>query len=114
MKKLISTAAALLFLTLAIQLSGCNYGTSSTTTALPTPEPTIMPTPMPTPMVKIKELPVTLPLLDALFFVDRKFSERLKTDLLLTDEQIAQLRQTVRAETANLQVSEDEDAVGRT
>lgn len=114
MKKLISTAAALLFLTLAIQLSGCNYGTSSTTTALPTPEPTIMPTPMPTPMIKIKELPVTLPLLDALFFVDRKFSERLKTDLLLTDEQIAQLRQTVRAETANLQVSEDEDAVGRT
>lgn len=114
MKKLISTAATLLFLTLVIQFAGCNFGPSNPTTALPTPEPTVMPTPMPTPMVKIKELPVTLPLLDALFFVDRKFSERLKTDLLLTDEQISQLRQTVRAETANLQVSEDEDAIGRT
>jgi hypothetical protein len=65
-------------------------------------------------LVTIRELPITLPLLDALFFVDRRFSERLKSDLQLTDEQVAQLRQTVRTETSQLRESTVSDETGRT
>lgn len=66
--------------------------------------PTPLPTPAPTPtlLVKLKELPITLPMLDALFFVDRQFATVLKSQLQLTDEQVAQLRQTARLETLGL------------
>jgi len=85
----------------------------------PTPEvapkttPTATPNPTPTPVIAIKELPVTLPIIDALFFVDLKFAADLKTRLQLTDEQIAQLRQAAREETANLRES-DADAAPTT
>ncbi len=67
----------------------------------PTPLPT-PPLPTPTPLLKLKELPITLPLLDALFFVDRQFAAVLKSQLQLTDEQVTQLRQAARQETAGL------------
>jgi len=60
------------------------------------------PPPTPVSLIKRKELPITLPMLDALFFVDRQFSAELKTSLQLTDAQIAQLRQSARAETTGL------------
>ena len=80
----------------------------------PSPSPSATPVPTPTATVRIRELPITLPLLDALFFVDRRFPERLKTDLQLNDEQIAQIRQTVRTETSSMQASESGDEGGRT
>jgi lipoprotein-anchoring transpeptidase ErfK/SrfK len=69
-------------------------------TATPAPLPT--PEPSPTPLVKLKELPITLPMLDALFFVDRQFAAASKSELQLTDEQVTQLRQTARQETTSL------------
>jgi len=52
-------------------------------------------------------------MIDALFFVDRHFGERLKSDLQLSDEQVATLRQTVRNETIAIQSNEADDP-GRT
>lgn len=72
------------------------------------PTPKATPKPTPTPVIVIKELPITLPLLDALFFVDQEFPQALKTQLQLNDEQITQLREAAREETANLRESENE------
>ena len=60
-------------------------------------------TPSPTPVIAIKELPITLPMIDALFFIDLQFATELKSKLQLTDEQIAQLRNLAREETTSLQ-----------
>ncbi|MBS1791637.1 MAG: L,D-transpeptidase [Acidobacteria bacterium] len=69
------------------------------------------PSPTPTPVIVIKELPITLPMLDALFFVDLKLVPELKSKLQLTDEQIAQLRQVAREETSSLQEDETDAAI---
>jgi L,D-transpeptidase ErfK/SrfK len=112
MKKLLVTAGAICISTLIMQFAACKdvhiYAPA------PSPSPSATPTATPTPIVKIRELPITLPLLDALFFVDRRFSERLKSDLKLNDEQIASIRQTVRAETSKMRASESEEGGGRT
>jgi lipoprotein-anchoring transpeptidase ErfK/SrfK len=47
-------------------------------------------------------LPVTLPVLDALFYEDETFKAALKDRLKLTDEQIAQLQKIARDETSKL------------
>lgn len=84
------------------------YQNSSSRQAQVTPSPTPAPTPLPTstPLIKLKELPITLPIIDALFFVDRQFANELKNSLQLTDEQVAQLRQAARNETAKLRETE--------
>ena len=53
-------------------------------------------------------LPVTLPVLDAMF-ADEKFGAELKSKLGLTDEQIGKLRETAREATANLNEAESEN-----
>jgi lipoprotein-anchoring transpeptidase ErfK/SrfK len=50
----------------------------------------------------VNYLPVTLPVLDALFYEDESFKAALKDRLKLTDEQIAQLQKIARDETAKL------------
>lgn len=77
--------------------------TDVATDAPAAPNSTPPPTPSPTPVIAIKELPITLPMIDALFFIDLQFATELKNKLQLTDEQIAQLRQLVREETTSLQ-----------
>ena len=67
------------------------------------PTSTPPPTQSPTPVIAIKELPITLPMIDALFFIDLQFATELKSKMQLTDEQISQLRQLVREETTSLQ-----------
>src|SRR5919206_649551 len=52
-------------------------------------------------------LPVTLPVLDAMF-ADESFAGELKSKLQLSDEQVARLRQVAREETGNL--SEEGDS----
>lgn len=79
-----------------------------------TPVPTTTPFPSPTPSVVINELPITLPMLDALFFVDLKLAEALKTSLQLTDEQVSQLRQVARAETTSLQERDADSDIAST
>lgn len=76
---------------------------------LPTPA-AATPVPTPTPVIVINALPITLPMLDALFFVDLHLAPELKSKLQLTDEQIAQLRQAARDDTANLQEDETDAA----
>jgi lipoprotein-anchoring transpeptidase ErfK/SrfK len=58
-------------------------------------------------------LPVTLPVLDAMFF-DESFNQELKTKLQLTDEQIEKLRTISREATGNLNESEDDNNSGST
>jgi lipoprotein-anchoring transpeptidase ErfK/SrfK len=83
------------------------YKNSSSKLSLVAPSPTPAPTPLPTPtpLSKVRELPITLPMIDALFFVDRQFANELKNNLQLTDDQVAQLRQAARAEIAKLRES---------
>jgi hypothetical protein len=50
----------------------------------------------------VNYMPVTLPVLDALFYEDEAFKAALKDRLKLTDEQIAQLQKIARDETAKL------------
>jgi lipoprotein-anchoring transpeptidase ErfK/SrfK len=52
--------------------------------------------------------------IDALFFVDLNFATELKSKLQLTDEQIAQLRQAAREETAGLKETSDESSMTTT
>src|SRR3712207_3538165 len=52
-------------------------------------------------------LPVTLPVLDAMF-ADEAFAGELKSKLQLSDEQVSRLRQVAREETGNL--SDDDDS----
>jgi len=77
-------------------------------TATPAPAPTASPSPSPTPVIAIKELPVTLPVIDALFFADPGFAAGLKSKLQLTDEQVAELRRVAREETAGLKETGDD------
>jgi len=73
------------------------------------PAPTAKPIPSPTVVIVIKRLPITLPLLDALFFVDKQFADELKKRLELTDDQIAQLRLAAREETSSLDETESSE-----
>lgn len=79
--------------------------TATTNTTQPTPVAQSTSTPAPKP--KAINLPVTLPVLDAMF-ADENFAGELKSKLSLTDEQIEKLRQTSREATA--QLGEDESA----
>jgi lipoprotein-anchoring transpeptidase ErfK/SrfK len=58
-------------------------------------------------------VPVTLPLLDALFH-EETFASELKTRLQLTDEQIEKLRRTAREETGKLRETDTDDYSGTT
>ena len=96
-------------------LTSCgNFGLNPSATPTPSSTPWPSPSASPTPVVRLRELPITLPMLDALFFVDRHFSERLKSELQLSDEQVATLRQTVRAETSAMRANESDEDSGRT
>ncbi|MDQ1592918.1 MAG: L,D-transpeptidase ErfK/SrfK [Pyrinomonadaceae bacterium] len=58
-------------------------------------------------------LPVTLPVLDAMF-ADEKFAADLKSELQLTDEQIERLRKVAREETGSLRETETGEHGGTT
>jgi lipoprotein-anchoring transpeptidase ErfK/SrfK len=58
-------------------------------------------------------LPVTLPVLDAMFF-DEEFNQELKTKLQLTDEQIEKLKTLSREAVGNLGETEGEGEAGST
>lgn len=79
----------------------------TTTTNTEQPAPVAQNTPAVAPKPKAINLPVTLPVLDAMF-ADETFAAELKSKLSLNDEQIEKLRQTSREATA--QLGEDESA----
>jgi lipoprotein-anchoring transpeptidase ErfK/SrfK len=62
-------------------------------------------------------MPVTLPLIDAFFFSDERFAYDLKSSLQLTDDEVSNLRDIAREETAKLREirdSDDDDYQGST
>lgn len=82
-----------------------------------TAAPTTVASPAASPIVENPRaeanLPVTLPVLDAMF-ADEGFAGELKSKLALTDEQIERLRTISREAVGNLSESENDDAAGST
>ena len=79
--------------------------------AAPTPAASPASSPAPAVAGGDTQLPVTLPVLDAMF-QDPSFADELKARLALTDEQVARLRRAAEEERAGL--SEEGDATGST
>lgn len=93
----------LLILALALLLSGCERQAAG---------PQAAATPSPSPAAGQAEMvPITLPVLDALF-AEEKFTAELKAKLQLTDDQIEQLRKISRAEVTKLRSASAEIAAG--
>jgi lipoprotein-anchoring transpeptidase ErfK/SrfK len=93
----------LLTLALALLLSGCERQAV-------TPQASATTNPSPA-AGQAEMVPITLPVLDALF-AEEKFTSELKAKLQLTDDQIAQLRKISRAEVAKLRSANAENAAG--
>jgi lipoprotein-anchoring transpeptidase ErfK/SrfK len=82
--------------------------TAATANASPTPTPAAAAN-----SASASNLPVTLPVLDAMF-AEEAFAGELKSRLQLTDEQVERLRKIARDETASLREGEGEDHQGST
>ncbi|HEV3468393.1 MAG TPA: L,D-transpeptidase family protein [Pyrinomonadaceae bacterium] len=98
---------ALSFALVACLAAGCAPPTNTTTgggttnTAAPAPSPSPAAPEGPPAAAAEAQLPVTLPVLDAMF-QDPAFAGELKTRLALTDEQVARLRRVAEEETTGL------------
>lgn len=111
----------LLFLAIVLFTLSCaetpNVSTNQTTENTANTNTNIaVPSVSPTPSVSEAEaanLPVTLPVLDAMF-AEENFAGELKSKLNLTDEQIEKLKQTAREATANLTETDDGSTVAAT
>ena len=121
-KNPLRAAGLALALTLAAFGAGCTNeaantsvtNTAGTNTATATPAPAAAPSPAANgDAAAANNMPVTLPVLDALF-ADEKFAGELKSRLQLTDEQVEQLRRAAREETAGLREGEGDEHGGRT
>src|SRR3954469_16406466 len=110
MKMIPKATPALVLALLLPAASACTTG-GPTNTAQPSapsnananasPTPSATPTPTPASASNAASLPVTLPVLDAMF-ADEAFAGELKSKLQLSDEQVARLRQVAREGTAEL------------
>ena len=85
-------------------------GNSNAEPSRATPSPSASPTAT----TEVSSVPVTLPVLDALFSSDETFTTELKTKLSLTEDQVAQLRAVAREETSKLRETETGDHSGTT
>ena len=95
---------ALVAAALLLTASGCTTGAPTNTTAPAAPTTSASPAAKasPTPNASAAaNLPVTLPVLDAMF-ADEAFAGELKSKLQLTDEQVESLRKVAGEERANL------------
>lgn len=106
-------------LTLGLALALCGVacvtqptGNSNSETGQATPSPSTSPSVIVA--TDVSAAPITLPVLDAFFVSDEKFTDELKTKLSLTDDQIAQLRSVSREETSKLRETETGDHSGTT
>src|ERR1043166_1557814 len=84
---------------------------SNTVSVNPTPSPSASSSPSPTTSETTASVQVTLPLLDALLS-DDKFVGQLKSNLKLTDDQIAELKRASSAEIDRLRETNAEDVDG--
>ncbi|MCA1633890.1 MAG: L,D-transpeptidase [Acidobacteria bacterium] len=121
MKRLLNHSALVAALLLAVGASACqpvptgNTSVTNTTNTATTNKasPSATPTPTASSAISAANLPVTLPVLDAMF-AEEAFAGELKSRLQLTDEQIARLRKIARDETAGLKEGAGEDHQGST
>jgi lipoprotein-anchoring transpeptidase ErfK/SrfK len=117
MKMIPQAALAFVLASLLLAASGCTAPGPADTAQPSAPNSAATPAPAPTAAASkaaapsAASLPVTLPVLDAMF-ADDSFAGDLKSKLQLTDEQVARLRQVARGETANL--NEDSPEQGTT
>lgn len=115
MKNMLRAASVCLFASLALSFGACvapsNSNTTNTNTPANTATSAASPAPMASPVnqANAKDMPVTLPVLDAMF-ADEAFAGQLKQNVQLSDEQIARLRQIAREETSKLRADGDDDA----
>jgi lipoprotein-anchoring transpeptidase ErfK/SrfK len=87
---------------------------SNSATSAITPSTSPSPLPSPAATEEVSSVPVTLPVLDAFFRSDERFTSDLKTKLGLTDEQIARLQTAAREETSKLRETETGEHSGAT
>jgi lipoprotein-anchoring transpeptidase ErfK/SrfK len=106
-KMILKSPPALVAAAVLLAASGCTTG-APTNTAAPvasnttaTPAATPAPSASPAANAAAANLPVTLPVLDAMF-ADESFAGELKSKLQLTDEQVEGLRKVASEERANL------------
>ncbi|HYO64103.1 MAG TPA: L,D-transpeptidase [Pyrinomonadaceae bacterium] len=120
MKRVLRWPSAALALSLVFAASACTNeptGTTGTNATTNTTTNTTA-TPAATPAADTAaaggaNMPVTLPVLDALF-ADERFAGELKSRLQLTDEQVERLRAVAREETSSLREGEGDAHGGRT
>ncbi len=114
MKSVWRMVGGMLCLCALLVFGGCQTApvSNGNTTAVATPSPLASATPAAS-RAGANNLPVTLPVLDAMF-ADEKFAADLKSELQLTDEQIERLRRVAREETASLREMETGEHAGTT
>jgi lipoprotein-anchoring transpeptidase ErfK/SrfK len=115
MKSVWRIAGGMMCLSALFIFAGCQAApvSSGNTTAVATPSPASSATPAANGNAAGSNLPVTLPVLDAMF-ADEKFAADLKSQLQLTDEQIERLRRVAREETGSLRETETGEHSGTT
>jgi len=115
MKRVWRVAGGMMCLFALFIFSGCTAApvSNGNTAAVATPSPAASATPAAANNAGANNLPVTLPVLDAMF-ADEKFAADLKSELQLTDEQIERLRKVAREETGSLRETETGEHGGTT
>ena len=115
MKKVWRVWGGMMCLCALFIFGGCQTApvSNGNTAAVATPSPAPSATPAATGNAGANNLPVTLPVLDAMF-AEERFATDLKSELQLTDEQIERLRKVAREETAGLRETETGEHGGTT
>jgi len=115
MKKVWRVAGGIMCLFALFIFNGCQAApvSNGNTSAVATPSPASSASPAATGNARANNMPLTLPVLDAMF-ADEKFAADLKSELQLTDEQIERLRKVAREETGSLRETETGEHGGTT
>ena len=105
-KNTYSFVIILLTLLSLVAVSACQPATNSNSNTLPAASPS--PSASPSASPSLTGAVITLPVLDALFS-DEGFKSKLKSDIQLTDDQLAQLQKAAADEVARLREANTED-----
>ena len=105
-RNLINVTALILIALSLLFATGCEPATNTNSSPSTSPSPSASPSPSPTAVSSL--VPVTLPVLDALF-ADESFKAKLKSQVELTDAQVTQLQKIAADEVATLRQSNVEE-----
>ncbi|HCX28638.1 MAG TPA: hypothetical protein DHU55_02525, partial [Blastocatellia bacterium] len=107
MNKIRHTALWLIVAFSLVAAAACTVEPGSNSNSPASPSPSTSPSPS-SEVSQANAIPVTLPVLDAMFS-DEAFKSRLKSKIELTDDQIAQLQKIAGDEVARLRQSNTEE-----